>query len=286
MIFVTFAPKKFNKIMTIIEKAKATAAWLQKQVGSDIKTAIILGSGLGDLADKIENPIRIPYSEIPNFPLSTAIGHKGNLVCGVFGNTKVLAMQGRFHFYEGYSMETVTFPVRVFAFMGIKNLIVSNAVGGINYDFRIGDLMIITDHINLMPNPLIGQNVEELGPRFPDMTRAYDRRLIALAEDIGKELNIPLQKGVYVGGTGPTFETPAEYNYFRIIGGDVCGMSTIPEVIVARHAGINVFGLSVITNEAHHLADDYKNDGEEVLKEGKKAGVRMIALVKELVNRM
>jgi len=286
MIFVTFAPKKFNKIMTIIEKAKATAAWLQKQVGSDIKTAIILGSGLGDLADKIENPIRIPYSEIPNFPLSTAIGHKGNLVCGVFGNTKVLAMQGRFHFYEGYPMETVTFPVRVFAFMGIKNLIVSNAAGGINYDFRIGDLMIITDHINLMPNPLVGQNVEELGVRFPDMTRAYDRRLIALAEEIGSELNIPLQKGVYVGGTGPTFETPAEYNYFRIIGGDVCGMSTVPEVIVARHAGINVFGLSVVTNEAHHFDDDYKNDGKEVLKEGKKAGVSMIALVKELVNRM
>jgi purine-nucleoside phosphorylase len=170
--------------------------------------------------------------------------------------------------------------------MGIENLIVSNAAGGINYNFRIGDLMVITDHINLMPNPLIGPNVEELGPRFPDMTRAYDNRLIALAEEIGSEMNIPLQKGVYVGGTGPTFETPAEYNYFRIIGGDVCGMSTVPEVIVARHAGINVFGLSVVTNEAHHFDADYKNDGEEVLKEGKKAGVRMIALVKEMVRRM
>jgi len=170
--------------------------------------------------------------------------------------------------------------------LGIKNLIVSNAAGGINYDFRIGDLMIIDDHINLMPNPLVGQNVEELGPRFPDMTRAYDRRLIALAETIGGEMNIPLHKGVYVGGTGPTFETPAEYNYFRIIGGDVCGMSTVPEVIVARHAGINVFGLSVVTNEAHHFDDDYKNDGEEVLREGKKAGVRMTALVRELVGRI
>ena len=272
--------------MTIIEKAKDTAAWLREKMGSDIKTAIILGSGLGDLADEIENAQRLPYKEIPNFPVSTAIGHKGNLVCGMLGKTKVLAMQGRFHFYEGYPMETVTFPVRVFAFMGIENLIVSNAAGGINYNFRIGDLMVITDHINLMPNPLIGPNVEELGPRFPDMTRAYDNRLIALAEEIGSELNIPLQKGVYVGGTGPTFETPAEYNYFRIIGGDVCGMSTVPEVIVARHAGINVFGLSVVTNEAHHFDADYKNDGEEVLKEGKKAGVRMIALVKEMAGRM
>jgi len=272
--------------MTTIEKAKATAAWLQKETGDDIKAAIILGSGLGDLADKIEHAKRIPYKEIPNFPESTAIGHKGNLVCGMLGNVKVLAMQGRFHFYEGYPMETVTFPVRVFAFMGIKNLIVSNAAGGINYDYRIGDLMIITDHINLIPNPLIGQNVEELGPRFPDMTRAYDRRLISLAEEIGKEMNIPLHKGVYVGGTGPTFETPAEYNYFRIIGGDVCGMSTVPEVIVARHAGINVFGLSVVTNEAHHFDDDYKNDGEEVLIEGKKAGVKMTALVTALLNRI
>ncbi|MCL2041743.1 MAG: purine-nucleoside phosphorylase [Bacteroidales bacterium] len=272
--------------MTIIEKAKATAAWLRAQTGDGIKAAIILGSGLGDLADEIEQAQRIPYTAIPNFPASTAIGHKGNLVCGMLGKSKVLAMQGRFHFYEGYPMETVTFPVRVFAFLGIKNLIVSNAAGGINYDFRIGDLMIIDDHINLMPNPLVGQNVEELGPRFPDMTRAYDRRLIALAETIGGEMNIPLHKGVYVGGTGPTFETPAEYNYFRIIGGDVCGMSTVPEVIVARHAGINVFGLSVVTNEAHHFDDDYKNDGEEVLREGKKAGVRMTALVRELVGRI
>ena len=272
--------------MTTIEKAKATAAWLREKTGDDIKTAIILGSGLGDLADDIEHAQRIPYTEIPNFPASTAIGHKGNLVCGMLGTTKVLAMQGRFHFYEGYPMETVTFPVRVFAFLGIKNLIVSNAAGGINYDFRIGDLMIIDDHINLMPNPLVGPNVEELGPRFPDMTRAYDRRLIALAKEIGNELNIPLHKGVYVGGTGPTFETPAEYKYFRTIGGDVCGMSTVPEVIVARHSGINVFGLSVVTNEAHHFDDDYKNDGEEVLIEGKKAGVRMTALVKELVGRI
>jgi purine-nucleoside phosphorylase len=272
--------------MTTIEKAKATAAWLREKIGSDIKTAIILGSGLGDLADEVEDAQRIPYKEIPNFPESTAIGHKGNLVCGMLGKTKVLAMQGRFHFYEGYPMEIVTFPVRVFAFFGIKNLIVSNAAGGINYDFHIGDLMVITDHINLMPNPLIGQNVEELGPRFPDMTRAYDRRLIALAEEIGKEKNIPLHKGIYVGGTGPTYETPAEYSYFRKIGGDVCGMSTVPEVIVARHADINVFGLSVVTNEAHHFDDDYKNDGEEVLKEGKKAGVKMTTLVKELVNRM
>jgi purine-nucleoside phosphorylase len=269
-----------------MEKAKATAAWLQEKLGKDINTTIILGSGLGDLADMITDKIIIPYKDIPNFPVSTVIGHKGNLVCGFLGKKKVLAMQGRFHYYEGYSMTEVVFPIRVFTFFGIKYLIVSNAAGGINFDFHVGDLMIITDHINLMPNPLIGKNVDEIGPRFPDMTHAYDPNLIAKMDEIACEMNIPLRKGIYVGGTGPTYETPAEYKFFRSIGGDACGMSTVPEVIVAQHAGIKVFGMSVITNEAHHFDENYKNDGEEVIKEGKKASSKMTVLVTELVNRI
>lgn len=259
---------------------------MQQKLGNDVETAIILGSGLGDLADEIQNAVRIPYKDIPNFPVSTAIGHKGNLVCGMLGDKKVLAMQGRFHYYEGYTMQEVTFPIRVFSFYGIKHLIVSNAAGGMNPDYRVGDLMIIRDHINLMPNPLIGQNVEELGPRFPDMTRAYDRQMIAMAEAVAADLQIKVQKGVYVGSTGPTYETPAEYNFFRTIGGDVCGMSTVPEVIIARHADIRVFGMSVVSNEAFIFGEDYKNDAEEVLMEGKKAAVRMTAIVKGLIERL
>lgn len=270
--------------MTYIEKAKETAAWLQQRI-EETDTAIILGSGLGDLADEIQDAIRLPYKDIPNFPVSTAIGHKGNLVFGRLGDKKIIAMQGRFHYYEGYSMQEVVFPIRVFSFMGIKNLIVSNAAGGMNPDYRIGDLMIIQDHINLMPNPLIGPNMEELGPRFPDMTRAYDRNMIQIAEEVATSLNIPVHKGVYVGSTGPTFETPAEYKYFSAIGGDVCGMSTVPEVIAARHAGICVFGISVVTNEAHIFDEDYKNDGEDVLVEGKKAAAKMTTIVKGLVAK-
>ncbi|MDR0365085.1 MAG: purine-nucleoside phosphorylase [Bacteroidales bacterium] len=272
--------------MNLIERAKETAVWLQQKLGEGIETAIILGSGLGDLADDIRDAVRIPYKDIPYFPVSTAIGHKGNLVCGMLGNKKVLAMQGRFHYYEGYMMQEVTFPIRVFSFYGIKHLIVSNAAGGMNPDYHVGDLMIIKDHINLMPNPLIGQNMEELGPRFPDMTRAYDPEMIKMAEEVARELEIKIHKGVYVGSTGPTFETPAEYKYFSAIGGDVCGMSTVPEVITARHAGIRIFGMSVVSNEAYTFGEDYKNDGEDVLIEGKKAAVKMTAIVKGLINRL
>ena len=215
---------------------------------------IVLGSGLGKLADQIIDPLVIPYKDIPGFPVSTAIGHKGNFIVGKLGGKSVIAMQGRIHYYEGYGMDLVVLPIRVMISVGIRKLFVSNAAGGVNYDLHVGDLMIIKDHINLLPNPLIGPNLDRLGPRFPDMTRPYDPALINLAETVAAGLGIVLKKGVYVGGTGPSYETPAEYKYFRLIGGDAVGMSTVPEVIAARHAGVPVFGISVITNEAH---DDY-----------------------------
>ena len=212
-----------------------TAAYLSACMTGKPETAIILGSGLGSLAEQIEEAIVIPYAEIPHFVRSTASGHKGNLICGKLGGKQVVAMQGRFHYYEGYTMEQVTFPVRVMSLLGVKNLLVSNAAGGINTSFKIGDLMIIRDHINMMPNPLVGPNNETFGTRFPDMTRAYDRELIWLMETIASEMQIPVKKGVYVGLTGPSYETPAEYAFYGKVGGDAIGMSTVPEVIVARH---------------------------------------------------
>lgn len=271
---------------TYLNKVKETAAWIKNRMGGEVTTAIVLGSGLGDLAYDIEPICDIDYKEIPNFPQSTAPGHHGHLIYGKLGEKLVLAMQGRFHFYEGYEMQQVVFPVRVFKFLGVKTLIVSNAAGGINTTFKMGDLMIIKDHINLMPNPLLGKNIDELGERFTDMTRAYDQQMIKNADKIAQNLGIKVHHGVYVGGTGPTFETPAEYNYFRIIGGDACGMSTVPEVISARHCGINVFGMSVITNEGFNFSDDFKNDGQDVIQVAKVAGKKMIQIVKELVKNI
>lgn len=248
---------------------------------------IILGSGLGKLADKIENPVVIPYRDIPGFPVSTAIGHKGNFIIGGLAGKTVIAMQGRIHYYEGYPMELVTLPTRVMKVIGIKYLFVSNAAGGINYDFKVGDLMIITDHLNLLPNPLIGPNLDDFGPRFPDMTRPYDKKLIAMAREIAAEKGITLKEGVYYAGTGPTYETPAEYKYIRAIGGDATGMSTVPEVIVARHSDIPVFGMSVITNEAHDdYADDYVNDGDDVVRAANAAADRMTVVFEELIKRL
>ena len=245
---------------------------------------IVLGSGLGKLADHIEDPVVIPYKDVPEFPVSTAIGHKGNFIAGRLGGKDVIAMQGRLHYYEGYTMDLVTLPIRVMIRAGIKYLFVSNAAGGVNYDFHIGDLMVIRDHINLLPNPLIGPNIDEFGPRFPDMTRPYDLGLIAKAEEIAAESGIKLKKGVYIAGTGPSYETPAEYKYFRLIGADAVGMSTIPEVIVARHAGIPVFGMSVITNEAHDdYAPDYVNDGHDVVVAADKAADKMTGIFKKLI---
>lgn len=262
------------------------ADYLKKYVPTETKCAITLGSGLGNLADKIEAKHIIPYSDIPHFPQSTAIGHKGNLIVGTLEGSPVIAMQGRFHYYEGYPMEQVTFHVRVFKLLGIEFLFVSNAAGGINTDYKVGDLMIIRDHINLLPNPLIGPNNEAFGVRFPDMTRAYDRELMAKAEEIGQANDIKLHKGVYVGWTGPSYETPAEYNFLGVIGGDAIGMSTVPEVIVARHCDIRVFGMSVITNEGYHFDDDFVNDGDDVIRAANAASEKMGKIFTEVIKSL
>lgn len=264
------------------------AAYIKNILGDfEPLAGIVLGSGLGKLADKIENPTVIAYKDIPNFSVSTAVGHKGNLIAGTLGGKPVLAMQGRFHYYEGYPMEQVTLPIRVMKVLGIKYLFVSNAAGGVNFDYKIGDLMIIRDHLNLLPNPLIGKNMEEFGPRFPDMTRPYEPKLIKMMEEIASQEGIALKKGVYLASTGPTYETPAEYKYFRTIGADAVGMSTIPEVIVARHSSISVFGMSVITNEAHDdYAEDYVNDGDDVVKAADAAADKMTLLFTRLISQL
>jgi len=248
---------------------------------------IVLGSGLGRLADSIKDPLIIPYSSLPGFPVSTAVGHKGNFIVGELGGKCVIAMQGRIHYYEGYGMNLVVLPIRVMIAVGIQKLIVSNAAGGVGFHLHLGDLMIIKDHINLLPNPLIGPNIDEFGPRFPDMTRPYDPALIRLAKEEARKLGIQLQEGIYVGGTGPSYETPAEYKYFRTIGGDAVGMSTIPEVIVARHAGVPVFGISVITNEAHDdYAEDFVNDGNDVVVAANAAADKMTKLISNMIDKL
>ena len=271
-----------------IERIENAASFLEEQLsGLRPEVGIILGSGLGRLVDDIEVKKTIPYRDIPGFPVSTALGHKGNFIVGTLGGKTVIAMQGRIHYYEGYPMDLVTLPTRVMIEAGIKYLFVSNAAGGVNYDYKIGDLMIIKDHINQMPNPLIGPNMDKYGPRFPDMTRPYDPDLIARAEKIAGELGIPVHKGVYYGGTGPTYETPSEYKYIRIIGGDVTGMSTIPEVITARHSGIPVFGMSVVTNEAHDdYSPDYFNDGAAVVKAADAAAGKLCSIFKKLIESL
>ena len=265
----------------------AAALLKERLEGRHPELGIVLGSGLGRLADAIEDPLVIPYASLPGFPVSTAVGHKGNFIVGRLSGKTVIAMQGRIHYYEGYGMDMVVLPIRVMISIGIRGLIVSNAAGGTNLSFRVGDLMIIQDHINLLPNPLIGPNMDDFGPRFPDMTRPYDPSLIRMALRLGAEMGIHLHQGVYVGGTGPSYETPAEYKYFRTIGGDAVGMSTIPEVIVARHAGIPVFGISVITNEAHDdYAEDYVNDGNDVVDAANAAADKMTRLFTLMIERL
>ena len=273
-----------QRVERIMTAANYIAARLD---GKKPFAGIVLGSGLGKLADKIENQIVIPYSEIPGFPVSTAVGHKGNFIAGDLGGKFVMAMQGRFHYYEGYTMELVTLPIRVMKVLGIQYLFVSNAAGGVNFDFKVGDMMVITDHISHLPNPLIGPNMDEFGPRFPDMTRPYDPVLRKMAFEIAAGLGYGLKSGVYFASTGPTYETPAEYKYYRLIGADAVGMSTIPEVIVARHSDIPVFGMSVITNEAHDdYAEDYVNDGDDVVKAADAAADRMTAIFTQLIERL
>ena len=270
----------------MLAKINETAEFLRGKVSGEMpKTAIILGTGLGSLVDFIEDKQYIKYSDIPNFPVSTVEGHSGNLIFGTLGGKRVIAMQGRFHYYEGYDMKQVTFPVRVFKALGVDTLFVSNAAGGMNKEFKVGDVMIITDQINLFPeNPLRGKNFNELGPRFPAMTEPYNHRLIALADEIAAEKGIRVMHGVYVGTTGPTFETPAEYEYFRIIGGDAVGMSTVPEVIVARHGDMRVFGVSVITDLAGKDITEVPSH-EEVQLAAEKAQPNVVAIISELVKR-
>ena len=272
---------RVERIMTAAEYIAA------KLDGKKPFAGIVLGSGLGKLADKIENKIVIPYKEVPGFPVSTAIGHKGNFIAGELGGKFVLAMQGRFHYYEGYSMDLVTLPIRVMKELGISYLFVSNAAGGVNFDFRVGNLMVINDHINHLPNPLIGPNMSEFGPRFPDMTHPYSKDVRKIAYEVAAKHNIELKSGVYLGVTGPSYETPAEYKYFRSIGADAIGMSTVPEVIVARHSNIPVFGMSVITNEAHDdYAEDYVNDGDDVVRAADKAADSMTLLFTEIIKSL
>ena len=269
----------------MLEKIQETADYIRTKVGTMPTTAIILGTGLGALVDHIDNKVYRPYTEIPNFPGSTVEGHSGNLIFGTLGNKPVMAMQGRFHYYEGYDMKQVTFPVRVMKALGIETLFVSNAAGGMNKEFKVGDIMIITDHINLFPeNPLHGKNDNRLGPRFPAMTEAYNHELIRLADEVAQEKGIRVMHGVYVGVSGPTFETPAEYEYFRIIGGDAVGMSTVPEVIVANHAGMKVFGVSVITDLGGKDVTEVPTH-EEVQKAAQSAQPKMMEIMRELVAR-
>ncbi len=269
----------------MLDLIKQTANFIETKIKDMPKTAIILGTGLGELVNHIKITDELSYSDIPNFPVSTVEGHSGKLIFGQLGNKRIMAMKGRFHFYEGYDMQHVTFPVRVMKALGIKTLFVSNAAGGMNPNFRIGDLMIIKDHINLFPeHPLRGKNFEELGVRFPDMSEAYSKRLIEEAKKVAKENDIRLVEGVYVGTSGPTFETPAEYKYFHIIGGDAVGMSTVPEVIVARHSGMEVFGMSVITDLGVEGVVE-KVSHEEVQKAASAAEPIMTFIMKELINQ-
>ena len=273
-----------NRIRTY----QVAADYIRQQAGAYTPAVgIVLGSGLGRLADRIEQPVVIPYRDIPGFPVSTAVGHKGNFIIGRLGGKTVIAMQGRFHYYEGYPMDLVTIGVRTMAVLGVKFLFVSNAAGAANPDYRVGDLVIIRDHISMFPNPLIGPNLEEMGPRFPDMTCAYDLELQALAEPCAAEMGLTLQKGVYFGSTGPTYETPAEVRFYRTIGADLLGMSTIPEVIVARHCGLRVFGMSVVTNCANYdNVAKVLNDADDVVTQADAAAERMTTLFTKMVEKL
>ncbi len=263
-----------------------TKSILEKTNNFRPEVGIILGTGLGGLVKEISAEFVLPYEEIPNFPVSTVEGHSGKLIFGELGGKKVMAMQGRFHFYEGYTMHQITFPVRVMKAIGIHTVCVSNASGGMNPNFEIGEIMIINDHINLFPtNPLIGKNISELGPRFPDMSEAYDKKLIAKAFEIAKNNNIKVSQGIYAGLTGPCFETPAEYRYISRTGADAVGMSTVPEVIVAKHGGMRVFGISIVTDlgvEGKIIEITH----EEVQQVAAAAEPNMSFIVKEVIRSM
>lgn len=275
-----------KKLRNMLQKIEESAQFLKTKVASRPRFGIILGSGLGDLVNDLTDVTEINYKEIPNFLVSTVEGHRGSLMFGKLNGVDVVVMCGRFHYYEGYSMKDITFPIHVMKAMGAETLIISNAAGGMNPTFKIGDVMIIKDHINLFgDNPLMGKNDDRIGPRFPSMNDAYDAAYIKLAHQVAENHNISLQQGVYLGVTGPCFETPAEYRAFHILGADAVGMSTVPECIVARHIGLKVFALSVITDlgvvgiveEASH---------EEVLAAAANAGPKMVKVVSEMLPLM
>ncbi|MCW6652298.1 purine-nucleoside phosphorylase [Aerococcaceae bacterium NML210727] len=262
-----------------------TITYLQDKGLVKPQVALILGSGLGDLANDVENAIAIPYEDIPNFPVSTVAGHAGQLVYGDLSGKKVIILQGRFHYYEGYDLQTITYPVRIFKELGVETVVVTNAAGGVNTSFKPGDLMIITDHINLTgQNPLIGANIESHGPRFVDMTQTYSKRGQALLHAVAKEQGLHLQEGVYTWFTGPTYETPAEIRFARTIGGDAVGMSTVPEAIVAKHCGLEVIGISCITNLAAGMQQELNH--EEVMEISTQVKPRFKALLTEMLARL
>jgi purine-nucleoside phosphorylase len=267
----------------MLERIKETTDWIKERIPQAPEIGIILGTGLGGLAKEIQAEVALSYADIPHFPVSTVESHKGKLIFGKLGDKTVVAMQGRFHFYEGYDMKEVTFPVRVMKMLGISHLFVSNASGGVNPDYIIGDLMILNDHINLFPeHPLRGKNEEKLGPRFPDMSVPYDKELVKRALEIGRSHGYPVQEGVYAGLTGPTLETPAEYRYVYRIGADAVGMSTVPEVIVARHMGIPCFAISIITDIGVE-GRIVEVSVEDVIAVASEAEPKMTRIMKELI---
>lgn len=272
--------------MELLDEIKQSKEYILSIDNKKVDIAIILGTGLGNIVNDIENKVVIKYKDIPNFPVSTVKGHVGELILGDLSGKRVLALNGRFHYYEGYEMEKVTFAVRVIKSLGINNLIVSNAAGGMNPKFSAGDLMIITDHLNLIGNnPLIGKNYDEFGPRFPDMSNAYDKKTVEIAENCAAKLKIEIKKGVYAAVSGPNYETPAELRMLRMLGGDAVGMSTVPEVIVANHMSMKVLGISCITDMA--IADSLEPlDHKKVLETANKSMIKFVALVKEIILQM
>lgn len=270
----------------LLEQLEEAASYIKGRLAASPEIGLILGSGLGVLAELIEEPLTIPYEEIPNFPVSTVAGHAGELVIGTIAGRGVLMMNGRFHLYEGYDEATVTFPIRVMKLLGVEKLIVTNAAGGVNRSFKPGDLMTITDHLNLQgTNPLIGPNLDKFGPRFPDMSEAYSKRLRSVLQETAAELGIELQEGVYASVLGPSYETPAEIRMLQTIGADAVGMSTVPEVITARHAGIEVLGISCITNMAAGILDQPLNH-DEVVETAQRVRETFLKLVLHVIPKL
>lgn len=273
-------------VMTELDKIREAVGYLRQKVSTQFKVGVVLGSGLGSFTDGIEVASEIPYNEIPHFPVSTVEGHSGKLIFGKLGKVNLVVLSGRFHYYEGYTPAEVVFPIRVLKLLGISQLFLSNAAGGVHADFKVGDLMIIRDHISFaIQNPLLGKNMDEFGPRFPDMSKPYAKRLIDSAHAIGKELDIDLKQGVYFGVTGPTFETRSEYKMIKFVGADAVGMSTVQEVIVAVHCGMEVFAMSVITDLGIR---DEENEitHQEVLDAANEAAPKLTAVFKKMIENL